>query len=458
MSDIKNLIGESSEYDKKQAVEAKRPKSWLKSVSAFANSFGGKLIFGIADDDSVVGLENAQNDAENISEIIKMHLNPIPEFKLTFEQIDGKTLILLDVYAGNQTPYYYQGDGHLVAFVRVGNESVQASPSQLRELVVKGCGQTYDSLKSPYNFKDMAFTKLRSVYFKQTGKSFEDTDYESFGIIDGNGNLTNAGALIADDSPVRHSRLFCTRWNGLTKASGLTDALDDAEFSGSLITLLQEGLAFIARNTRKAWKKLPTSRLEMPDYPDRAYMEALVNALIHRNYFELGSEVHIDMFDDRLEIFSPGGMVDGSTLEGKNLRAIPSMRRNPVLADIFSRLNYMERRGSGFKKILDAYSSYENKPVFLSEHWGFTITFPNVNYGSVHDDQENVQENVQEKSRENKILALITDNSKISIKEIAEKLGVTSKTIQRDLDKMKDKNIISRIGADKGGFWEICKR
>ncbi|MGN0750763.1 MAG: DeoR family transcriptional regulator [Treponema sp.] len=118
----------------------------------------------------------------------------------------------------------------------------------------------------------------------------------------------------------------------------------------------------------------------------------------------------------------------------------------------------MERRGNVFKKILDAYSSYEKKPVFLSEHWGFTITFPNVNYGSVHDDQENVQENVQEKSREDKILALITDNNKISIKEIAEKLGVTPKTIQRDLDKMKDKNIISRIGADKGGFWEICKR
>ena len=233
---------------------------------------------------------------------------------------------------------------------------------------MKGSGQSYDSLKSSFNFEDMAFTKLRSVYFKQTGKSFEDTDYESFGIIDGSGNLTNAGALIADDSPVRHSRVFCTRWNGLTKASGLIDALDDAEYTGSLITLLQEGLAFIARNTRKAWKKLPTSRLEMSDYPERACMEALVNALIHRNYLEIGSEVHIDMFDDRLEIFSPGGMVDGSTLEGKNLRAIPSIRRNPILADIFSRLNYMERRGSGFKKILDSYSSYDQKPVFLSEH------------------------------------------------------------------------------------------
>ena len=287
--DISKIIGESSEYDKKQSLETKRPKSWCKSVSAFANSFGGKLIFGIADNDAVIGLENAQNDAEAMSEIIKTHLNPIPEFKLSFEHIEGKNIIILDIYTGNQTPYYYQGDGHLVAFVRVGNESVQASPSQLRELVVKGCGQTYDSLKSPYNFEDMAFTKLRSVYFQKTGHSFEKTDYESFGIVDANGNLTNAGALIADESPVRHSRVFCTRWNGLTKASGLIDALDDAEYSGSLISLLQEGLAFITRNTRKAWRKTATSRIEMPDYPERAYLEALVNALIHRNYFELGS-------------------------------------------------------------------------------------------------------------------------------------------------------------------------
>lgn len=163
----------------------------------------------------------------------------------------------------------------------MGNESVVDSPSQLRELVLKGSGQSYNSLKSSFNFEDMAFTKLRSIYFKQMGKSFESTDYESFGIIDGSGNLTNAGALIAGDSPVRHSRVFCTRWNVLTKASGLIDALDDVEYTGSLITLLQEGLAFIARNTRKAWKKLPASRLEMPDYPERACMEALVNALIH---------------------------------------------------------------------------------------------------------------------------------------------------------------------------------
>lgn len=81
--------------------------------------------------------------------------------------------------------------------------------------------------------------------------NFEDTDYESFGIIDLNDNLTNAGALLADESPVRHSRVFCTRWNGLDKAGGLIDAIDDEEYSGSLITLLQESLGFVRRNQRK---------------------------------------------------------------------------------------------------------------------------------------------------------------------------------------------------------------
>lgn len=109
--DIDKLIGETTQYDKKQAVEVKRPKSWCKSISAFANSSGGTLIFGIADDDTVVGLDHAKEDAEKISEIIKSRMTPVPEFDLHFEQAeDNKTLLVLDVYAGEETPYYYCAD------------------------------------------------------------------------------------------------------------------------------------------------------------------------------------------------------------------------------------------------------------------------------------------------------------------------------------------------------------
>lgn len=136
-------------------------------------------------------------------------------------------------------------------------------------------------------------------------------------------------------------------------------------------------------------------------------LEGVVNALIHRNYLEIGSEVHIDMFDDRIEIYSPGGMVSGISLEGKNLLKIPSKRRNPILADIFSRLKYMERRGNGFKKILADYEGQvefdETKmPVFDADNDDFTLTLYNLNYGTNYATHvnENVIENVIEISEE----------------------------------------------------------
>mgnify|MGYP006987336111 CR=1 FL=1 len=147
----------------------------------------------------------------------------------------------MEVMKGQQTPYYYEGDGQLIAFMRIGNESVPVNSFTAKRIGASCSGESYDSLKSRYDFDNMSFTKLKSVYKQRTGNTFEGTDYESFGLIDEKGNLTNAGALLADESPVRHSRLFCTRWNGLTKASGIVDALDDKEYTGSLVTLLQAG-------------------------------------------------------------------------------------------------------------------------------------------------------------------------------------------------------------------------
>lgn len=248
----------------------KKPKSWLKSVSAFANGKGGMLIFGIDDDDNVVGLEDAKKDSEIISEQIKVRMNPIPAFNLRIERVEGDcALVILDVYAGEQTPYYYDADGVLQAFIRIGNQSVLANPVQLKELILKGSLTSFDNLKSQYNFGDMSFTKLRAVYKQRTGLSFDDSDYESFGLIDEEGNLTNAGALLADECPIRYSRLFCTRWNGLDKAPGIIDATDDKEYSGGLINLLLAGIEFVENNSKKAWKKVGDGRVELPEYPQR---------------------------------------------------------------------------------------------------------------------------------------------------------------------------------------------
>ena len=113
--DIRQLIGEATEYDKKVALEVKKPKSWCKSVSAFANGIGGRLIWGIADDDTLVGLADAKGDAEKISEAIKAHIDPIPDFNLSFAKAEDKEFVVLTVMPGAQTPYYYIGDGQMQA-------------------------------------------------------------------------------------------------------------------------------------------------------------------------------------------------------------------------------------------------------------------------------------------------------------------------------------------------------
>ena len=383
---IDRWIAEATECDFKVALEVKKPKSWLKSVSAFANGIGGTLFFGIDNDRNVIGLADAQADAETISRLIKERITPYPNFILAPERENGKDLLVLTVSAGRTTPYYYKADGIMEAYIRIGNESVIAPDYVLNQLILKGMNRTYDALTSEYDFKDYAFSKLRERYKVWTGNSMEDKLFDSFDIRDNHGKLTNAGALLADDSPIRHSRLFCTRWNGLDKSGGMVDALDSAEHSGSLIILLNEGVGFVKRNMKTRWKKTANSRIEMPDYCERSVFEALVNALIHRDYLILGSEVHIDIYDDRLTISSPGGMADGTRIQERDITNISSTRRNPVLADVFARLGYMERQGSGFKKITETYYAAHNyraelEPKFYSDGTSFQVTLYNLNYG-----------------------------------------------------------------------------
>ena len=465
---LEQLIGEATEYDKKVMLEVKKPKSWLKSVSAFANGVGGVLIFGIADDDSVVGIDDVKKAMEVISEQIKVKMDPTPEVLLKAHLVDGKEIVTLEVYRGGETPYYYVGEGNYTAYVRIGNESVMATATDLKRLVLRGKNRTYDSLVTDYSFDDYSFSKLKAAYYKKTKKSMEMKDFESFGIVDKNGMLTNAGALLADESPIYCSRLFCTRWNGIDKASGVIDALDDEEYTGSLILLLEEGMNFARRNSKKMWKKESDRRVEYPEYPERSIFEGLVNGLVHRDYLDMGSEVHIDIFDDRLEIYSPGGMYDGTLIQDRDIDNVPSKRRNPVVADIFSRLDYMERRGSGFKKIMQAYEVEPNytedkRPVFYSNATEFRVILKNLNFTDEVLNEKNevldeVLNEVLDSGRtemEIKVIKAILFSPRIKQKELAEQVGTSVSTIQRTIKKLVKEGKIVRVNGKRDGYWKV---
>ena len=481
--DILKLIGEATTYDKKEKIERNKPKSWLKSVSAFANGEGGTLIFGISDDNEIIGLTNAEEDAEFISEAIKTKLDPIPTIDLKFKELNGKKLIFLYVNEGQETPYYYIGDKQRLAYIRIGNESVVADRIQLKQLVMKGSGRTYDSLPSSYKFENMAFTKLKSVHYKRLQRSFEDSEFVSWGILDEAGKLTNAGALLADDSPMRQSRIFCTRWNGLTMTNGLGEAIDDIELEGSVIRQLQDAVTFIRNNSHKRWWKENDHREELPDYPERAVTETVANAIIHRDYMQMGSEIHVDMYDDRLEIYSPGGMMDGKLIQQLNPLTVPSKRRNPLLADFFSRLGLMERRGSGMRKIIDAYKQYEHlttyhAPEFNSNSSEFHVTLWNLNYVEEEESEflkekkeflKGPNEFLKEKKEflkdekeflrvKRMIYKMVSTNPQITVAKMSVTIGLSDRPVRKYIKKMTDLNLIIREGGRKNGSWKIIDK
>ena len=459
--DLSKYIGEGTLYDKKEKLEINKPKSWLKTVSAFANGLGGTLIFGISDKDEIIGLDNYKKDSENISEIIKTKIEPLPKVTLKHYLIEDKNIIILFVHSGKETPYYFTEGGHQTAYIRLGNESIPAKNNDLINLILKGKNRSYDSLETNIKKDNVSFTKLKSLYYLKTGNEFTDSDLESFGLVNKDSFLTNAGALLADEPIIKHSRIFCTRWNGLDMTSGIEEALNDSEFEGSILLLLQNTENFIKVNTKKKWKKGNESRIEMPDYPERAIQEVLVNAIIHRDYAVIGSEIHIDIYDDRIEIYSPGGMFDGSFIQEQNIMEISSLRRNPIIADLFNRIHLMERRGSGLKKIISSYQNainytQEKEVEFKSTQKDFKVILKNLNYKVAIKSGDKVAIKNQDEQLE-KILEYIKKYNNCKTSDIENLLSVKSSRARKLLSILVSEKKIQALGQNKNRYYVLSK-
>ena len=506
------LIAECSSYDFKEMLERKKVKSWLKSVSAFANTDGGSLFYGVNDDGVIVGLENPQADADFISEMIKARLDPVPEVQLIPIEHEGHTLLEVKVKAGMLTPYYYYQDGTRTAYTRVGNESVECNSQQLLSLVLKGTHMTWDSLPTQVDATKHSFVILANTFREQTHQEWNDKYLESFGLVTSDGKLTNAGLLFVDNCTVFQSRIFCTRWTGLYK----DDAISSVEHRANLVLLLKYGMDFIKNYTMSGWVKMPNYRLNLPDYSDRAIFEGLVNHLIHRDYTVMGGEVHIDIYDDRIELVSPGAMLDGTQIQDRDIYKVPSMRRNPVIADMFTQLDYMEKRGSGLRKMRELTEKLPNflpgkEPQYQTEATSFYTTFYNLNWGEsgripveevadrvnstlekypVNEESSVEKFGVNSKSSEKtfgdtqesseimqkgsekkfgdsknksksigktaqKIIDLVISDPSMSAEAMAYKIGISSRAVEKHISKLRSMGILSREGADHGGYWRI---
>ena len=467
MNNIEKIItAEKYNLELKEQVNFDEPKKYLKAVSSFANGYDiGYIIFGIEDEtEKIVGVKDIKKSYEEVSNRIKTRIDPSIIPTVDIVDVEGKKLIIVKVIPGQHTPYYYVNKGTRTAYIRKGDQDCEVNSTELNELILRGRNQGWDELVTDNLYKDFTFEKLKKYFEDIKDYKIEKEDLESFGLLNGE-KLTNAALLYSDQNPVVGSFVSCTRWDGLDKLS----AKDDIEFYGSILEQIDNAMEFIKKHMSNGWVKEggKLARRTIPEYDLDAMREAIINAEAHRSYLMRGTNVELAFYDDRIEIVSCGTIENGKTLE-ELLKRPTSQRRNQLVCDIFSRLDFMERRGSGIKKILLAYENDEKKPKFEIIGDVFIVTFYSRLYRNVERNDDNVdtnvERNVERKIKEKypelsnisiNILNLLEKNKYLKQNEIAEKLNKAPNTIYRNIKVLKDMGIIERIGSTKKGYWII---
>lgn len=471
MNDIEKIItDEKYNLELKEQVSFEEPKKYLKAVSSFANGYDiGYVIFGVEDGTKrIVGVKDIKKSYEEVANRIKTRIDPSIIPTIDIVNIQGKDLIVVKVIPGQHTPYYYVNKGTRIAYIRKGDQDCETNSTELNELILRGRNQGWDELVTDNLYKDFTFEKLKKYFKDIKDYKIEKEDLESFGLLSGE-KLTNAALLYSDQNPVVGSFISCTRWNGLDKLS----AKDDIEFYGSILNQIDNAMEFIKKHMSNGWVKEggKLARRTIPEYDLDAMREALINAEAHRSYLMRGTNVELAFYDDRIEIVSCGKIGNGKTLE-ELLKRPTSQRRNQLVCDIFSRLDFMERRGSGIKKIFQAYENDEKRPKFEIIDDVFIVTFYSRLYREVEKNDYNVDVNVDKnvginveiKIKEKypelsntsiDIIKLVENNNYITQPEIAKELDKATNTVYRNIKVLKDMGILERVGSNKKGYWRI---
>ena len=352
-------------------LKAVAQDSIKKEIVAFANCTGGTVYVGVADDGTVLGVEDVDECALQVSNMVRDAVKPDVTMFVRYETLDcdGKAVVAVKVQRGTNRPYYLAKKGLRPegVYVRQGHSSVPATDAAIRQMIKETDGDSFEDMRS----------LNQKLTFKSTKKEFETRDIpfsspqmQTLKIISPDGLYTNLGLLLSDQCP--H-----TVKAAVFEGTDQSVFKDRREFSGSLMRQLGEVYDYIDfhNQTHATFQKL--LRIDTRDYPEVAVREALLNSLVHRDYSFRASTL-ISIYDDRIEFVSVGGLLPGLELE--DLMMGVSACRNPHLANVFYRLQLIEAYGTGMRKIMGAYAGAASQPQIMTTSNAFKIVLPNMNF------------------------------------------------------------------------------
>ncbi len=398
-----------------------------KEIVAFANTNGGIIYVGVRDNGEIVGLNNADFVMQQISNSIRDSIRPdVSMFtKIELLKEESKFFVKLIVDQGTKKPYYLSDKGLKPAgvYVRSGTSSAPASEDAIRMMIKMTDGDSFEANRSLV--QELTFNKLDEE-MKKRGLEFTDIQMKNIGILSSDDIYTNIGLFVSDQC--RHSIKFAI-FQG-------TDKLvfrDRKEFTGSLFTQLTDAYKTIDfyNGTKATFHDL--LRTDERDYPEDAVREALLNTIVHRDYSFSGS-TFINLYSDRLEMISLGGLVSGLSLEAVMLGA--SQPRNEKLAALFYRMKLIEAYGTGISKIISCYKGLPVQPEFENVEGAFRVVLPNIHATVLSTENEKYLP----------ILRLFEKQEEITRSDVERTLGVGTTHAINTLKEMLDKDLICKVG------------
>jgi ATP-dependent DNA helicase RecG len=451
--------GEGLKIEFKESFES---KNLSKEIVAFANSTGGKIFLGIDDNGKIKGVEITNKLKSQIQDLAK---NCDPSINIELKGIGN--ILIIEVFEGKNKPYFCSSG----FYFRNGANSQKMKREEILDFVISEGRVRFDEIIT--NVKDYS-SDLVKDYLKRIGMK-ENVDMNvliNLGVCDVNGNLNNAGILFFTEKPKKYminAYITCARYKGIEKVN----VIDRKDFEGGLISQVENSMEFIKRNTSLSYEIKDLARREIPEYPSEAVREALLNAVMHRDYFIEGGNVQIDIYDNRLTITNIGGLMKPLTIETFGKVAV---RRNPLIADLFHRINFIERMGTGIKRIREGCEkhggvefNFEVEGYFISEfklisgktggkkvieNQGESDQLNQVDAKLTQVDAKLTQELLD---KEKEVLFFMIQNKKINSTKLQKLFGVSREMANRYFKRLIDRKLIIRKGIGKSTYYVLVE-
>jgi len=410
-------------------------KTILKTVSAYANFHDGIIVLGIRDDGTIIGVNKIEETKLNIENAINDAIIPKPYYEFEVHPVEELDLLVVKVYKGDHTPYTYQNR----AYMRRDTATVQVDATMNQNLILEGRNLSFEDLISAE--QNLTFDYFNSLMKKQLKiTTLSDDLLKTLGLIEGS-KYNNAAVLLSDENPLKSSVVQLVAFSDQS-VNRIKDkiTLD----SCSLLQQFDECISFYKKHINVGEIIESAYRKTVEDVPLIAYREAVANMLVHRDY-SVAVDARIEMFSDRIEIISPGGLPIG-LLSEEFIEGRISKARNRKIADVFLRLKIIEKLATGIRRIKEQYIEQELKPQFLTSENSVVIILPFVNQSEKeHNNVSFVKESTLE-GKVNEIYLIIKQSPKIKRVDIQSQIKLEKSQTIELLNKLRESGKIIKVG------------